>query len=391
MEICHVAINNIFLPPYEGGGVHELEIAKNLSSLGNSVYMFTDRREGEAKKDLIEGIAVRRLGVYALKRRFLGKSPRGSSSEDISESRLNLKRKGVKVLGIFFGLMAVPLIIRIAKKCDVIYERSSSFGAGVFVSILLRKPLVVEVVDEQRIGFLLRFADGVVTHADCLIPRGFDRDRVLVMENAADTEKFNPKVKGDGVRRKYGVRRGPVITYVGGFHPWHGLENIVKAANLLVKEFPEVKFMMVGDGPEKERIVNMVKEIGMESNFLFPGKVSHDKIPEYLAASDILVSIYNQELYREVNLTTKLYEYMAMGKPVIVYGVKEGELKHNVNGLLLKKWDCIESDLSGYCKKLLKNKRKGLEIGRKARLTVSKFSWRSRAESINKMFTEIMR
>jgi glycosyltransferase involved in cell wall biosynthesis len=389
MKICHIAINNIFLPPHEGGGVHEFEIAKNLCSIGNEIYMFIDKKdESDKKVELIYGVHVQRLNVYRMKRELFGSRNVAGYGEQVKTGSLKqeIKKTGVKILGILLGAISVPFIISTAKRCDIIYERSSSFGAGIFASLILRKPVVVEVVDMQRCGFLLRFADNIVTHSDYLIPKYISRDKILVTENAVDHAKFNPKVDGSGVRKKYGIERNRVVTYTGGFHPWHALDKIVAAAKKIVNEFPDVRFLMVGEGSESKHVIDMVSSNGLEKNFVFTGKIAYDKIPEFLAASDILVSLYTDKAYLHVSTTTKLCEYMAMGKPIIVYGVKEGLIKHMESGMLIKPKENIEEKLEEYCIGLLKNKKMREKLGNKSWKAVYQISWKDKAKIINDVF-----
>lgn len=389
MKICHITINNIFLPPYEGGGVHEFEIAKNLSLIGNEIYMFIDKKdESDKKVELIDGVHVQRLDIYRVKRKLFGGRNVAGYGEQVKTGsfKQEIKKTGVKILGILLGAISVPFIISTAKRCDIIYERSSSFGAGIFASFILRKPVVVEVVDMQRCGFLLRFADKIVTHFDCLIPKYISRDKILVTENAVDHAKFNPKVDGSGVRKKYGLERNWVVTYTGGFHPWHALDKIVVAAKKIVSKFPDARFLMVGEGPESKYIIDMVSRNGLDKNFIFLGKVAYEEIPKFLAASDILLALYTDETYSHATITTKLCEYMAMGKPIIVYGVKEGLIKHMESGMLIKPKENVEEKLEEYCIGLLKNKKMREKLGNKSWKAVYQISWKDKAKLINELF-----
>jgi len=394
MKICHVAINNIFLPPYEGGGVHEFTIAKKLSLLGNEVHMFIDRKDREEPKtEMMEGIEVNRLDVYRLKRRLFGGSKSSSGGGDDQKRSgftQNMKRTGVKILGVFLGLAAVPFIVKKARKCDIIYERASSFGAGTFTSMILRKPLVVEVVDLQRSGFLLKRANGIVAHFDGLVPEYIDREKMLVIENAVDIDVFNPDIDGKEIRKFYRTGKNKIITYTGGFHPWHALDKMVASVRNVAKRFPDFVFMMIGDGPEKERIIKMVKDYKLDKNFIFTGKISHAEIPEFLAASDILVVLYTDSAYLNVQVTTKLCEYMAMGKPVIVYGIKEGVVKHGENGMIIRRSENIEEKLGEYLIELVKDKKLREKIGKKAYETVKGITWEDKAKLTNDLFEKLV-
>ncbi len=391
MKICHVAINNIFLPAYEGGGVHEFEIAKNLSILGNEVCMFIDKKNGKDRKnETMEGIRIRRLNLYRIKRKFVKSGASNGEAAKKGGLEQGIKKTGVKSLGVMFGMLSLPWIAGNAKKCDIVYERSSSFGAGTFAALLFRKPLAVEVVDNQRCGFLLRFADGIITHSDSLIPEYIDRGKILIMENAVDHAKFNPDLNGDDIKRKYDLKGKKVITYTGGFHPWHALDKIVIAAEKIIRRFPDAMFLMVGEGPESKKIMDVIKNHGMGKNFIFIGKVPNNEIPKFLAASDLLIALYTDKSYSHVGITTKLCEYMAMGKPIIAYGIKEELIRHTKNGMVIKSGENIEEKLEEYCLELLGDKKMRKKYGEMARSAVSQITWAGKAKTIDEYFRKLL-
>lgn len=400
MKICHVAINNIFLPPTEGGGVHEFQVAKNLAKLGHEVRLIVDRKKDEPKFELFDGVSIYRSNTYKIKREtlFFIKNKVMRNEVDSSESKtsiakdgilLNLKRIGVKTLGLFLGIISLPSIIKVARDCDVIYERSSSFGAGTFVAILLRKPLVIEVVDIQRLGFLLLFVDKIMTHSYKLIPSYIDRKKIIVITNAVDTKKFNPNVDGTTIRKKYNIGQSFVVTYMGGFHPWHGLEETVDAAEKIIKKFPNTRFLMIGAGPMRKNVAEKIHDKKIENWFIFIDKIHHTDIPEFLAVADVTLAIYTDPTYQYYNSTTKIQEYMALGKPVIAYGIKEGFIKNGVNGFLINPNDSVPEKIVEYAIMLLEDETLRRKMGQNASDSVI-LSWEDYAKQVENTFESII-
>ena len=92
--------------------------------------------------------------------------------------------------------------------------------------------------------------------------------------------------------------------------------------------------MLVGDGPIRKMIEEMIKEENIEDKVIFTGNVKHDNVPKFIAAMDICVIPQSNE-YRS---PVKLFEYMAMSKPVIAPRLEPIELvvEHEKSGILFE-------------------------------------------------------
>src|SRR5208337_2916700 len=97
----------------------------------------------------------------------------------------------------------------------------------------------------------------------------------------------------------------------------HGLETLIAAAEELRTALPSAMFLLIGEGAEKERIVELAAGRGL-TNIQFLGQQPRERIPDYVSAADLcLVMLKKTELFKTV-IPTKLLEYMACERPVIV-------------------------------------------------------------------------
>ena len=97
----------------------------------------------------------------------------------------------------------------------------------------------------------------------------------------------------------------------------HGLETLIAAAEELQTALPNAMFLLIGEGAEKERIVELAAARGL-TNIQFLGQQPREQIPAYVSAADLcLVMLKKTELFKTV-IPTKLLEYMACERPVIV-------------------------------------------------------------------------
>jgi putative colanic acid biosynthesis glycosyltransferase WcaI len=171
-------------------------------------------------------------------------------------------------------------------------------------------------------GFLYRSCDRLVVVSpafkDYLVERWrVPKDKIFVVENGVETSLFSPLAPNPSLRRKLGAERKFVASYIGTMGNAHGLEALLEAAALLRERSPQVLFLLVGEGAEKERLVSLASSRGL-ANVRFIGQQSRGRIPAYIAASDACVVLLKKaELFKTV-LPTKMLEYMSCARPVIL-------------------------------------------------------------------------
>ena len=237
---------------------------------------------------------------------------------------------------------------------NFIYQRLSAANyLGVVLSRRHNLPLVVEYncsevwvakhwgqgmkfqkLAEMAEEAMLRHAHLVVTISEVLrndlIERGVEPNRIVTYPNCIDPEIFNPSrftaQEIEELRNRHAIDKDAVVvTFIGTFGEWHGIEVLASAILQLLNNHKEwleekkVRFLLVGDGLK----INEVREIlGVHVNGQFvtlTGLVPQHEAPIYLASSDILVSphISNKDGTKFFGSPTKLFEYMAMGKAIV--------------------------------------------------------------------------
>jgi glycosyltransferase involved in cell wall biosynthesis len=171
-------------------------------------------------------------------------------------------------------------------------------------------------------GFLYRNSDRVVVvtpaFREHLIEHwGVPREKISVVEHGVRTDLFNPHTPHADLRRDLGAEGKFVVSYIGTMGMAHGLETIVEAASLLQQAAPEVLFLVVGEGAQKQRICALARSRNL-TNLRFVDQQSREKVPAYICASDAcLVLLKKAELFKTV-LPSKLLEFMSCARPVIL-------------------------------------------------------------------------
>jgi colanic acid biosynthesis glycosyl transferase WcaI len=169
-------------------------------------------------------------------------------------------------------------------------------------------------------GFLYRSADLIVPLTERfrqIIARRSPQAPMAVVENGVDTSLFRPLRDRDALKVKFGLMDRFVVSYIGTIGFAHGLHAVLKAAAELKTRRPEVLFLLVGEGAEREKLQAEASALGLD-NVRFIGQRPRSEIPEYVTASDVcLVLLRRSELFETV-LPSKMLEFMACSRPVLV-------------------------------------------------------------------------
>ncbi|HEX2030692.1 MAG TPA: glycosyltransferase family 4 protein [Actinomycetota bacterium] len=111
--------------------------------------------------------------------------------------------------------------------------------------------------------------------------------RVELLPPGIDADLFHPGVSDEIVRRRHGLGDAPVVCCVSRLTLRKGQDRIIRALPEVAAEFPEVRFLIVGSGPDEERLRSLARRKGVEERVTFAGEVSYDELPGYFRAGDV--------------------------------------------------------------------------------------------------------
>ena len=220
-------------------------------------------------------------------------------------------------------------------------------GSEVWIARNWGRPLIFEKIAKKAEDVMLKRANVVVTISDVLkdelVTRGVDPDKIVYYPNCIDPEIFNSdrfaEMEINNLKSKYDLSADTkLVTFLGTFGQWHGVEILAKSiVDLATKhrlwlERNKVKFFLVGDGLKMPLVKEIIHEGSAENYCILTGLVEQTIAPLYLAASEVLVSphVKNPDGTRFFGSPTKLFEYLAMGRPVIASDLEQiGEVLIN--------------------------------------------------------------
>jgi len=141
--------------------------------------------------------------------------------------------------------------------------------------------------------------------------------KISIVENGVETDLFRFDPVAIAVRRKLNLEGRFLICYIGTIGMAHGLETLIAAAECLRTTLPAATFLLIGEGAEKQRIIELAAARGL-TNIRFLDQQPRERIPACISAADICLAMLKKtELFKTV-IPTKLLEYMACERPVIV-------------------------------------------------------------------------
>ena len=174
--------------------------------------------------------------------------------------------------------------------------------------------------------FVVRHADAVTMICEGLkrdvLGRGIPADKVTVIPNAVNVERFTLERHVDtDLQRSLGLEGCIVLGFIGSFYAYEGLDLLMEAASRLFAQRPDIKLLMVGGGPEKERLEAQVNRLGIADRVIFTGRVPHDQVRRYYDL--VTLFVYPRHKMRLTDLVTPLkpLEAMAQGSIVVASDV----------------------------------------------------------------------
>ncbi|HKV81095.1 MAG TPA: heparinase II/III family protein [Candidatus Sulfotelmatobacter sp.] len=212
----------------------------------------------------------------------------------------------------------------------------------------------------------------------------FAPDKVRVIHNGVDLERFSQR-SSDRAWLLPDADQEKWIVLVGNMHgDIKGHEVLIAAAETVVREFPDVRFLLAGDGQQRKEFEEQVARLGLAKNFSFLGR--RNDVPRILSCSDIGVLPSQAE-----GLPNAVLEYLAAGLPTIASRVGGNvEIIHEGKTGLLVPAD-EPSALAAAVLRLLHDPSLAAELGRNGRSFVSaEFSFKRMIEKTDQMYIELL-
>ena len=305
------------------------------------------------------------------------------------------------------------ILIRSTKKCqeilenqkiDIIHHMLPAVYNQTFDSIAIlkknRKPPFIlgplsahshpRPIDEKMLskitsmlhGKTIKKCDQLITITDQvkkIYSNFFDETKIWTIPLGVNTQRFTPP-KNEPENEEFEV------LFAGYLFKLKGVEYLLKAISIVMKDHKEVKLRIVGDGPDKRHLMTLAESLKIKNKVIFEGLVSHQDMPKHYQRCDVFCFPTLGEPFGKT-----IIEAMACAKPVIAsnIGGPSEIIEENKTGLLVP--PAQPEILAAKINELLENKKKTKHMGINARKKVTqKYSWEKIAESYHALYREIV-
>jgi glycosyltransferase involved in cell wall biosynthesis len=271
-------------------------------------------------------------------------------------------------------LLGLPVVLDMAENYPAMIKDLWDRQGFSFVNFLVRNPAVIGLIERTTVRWCDHILAVVEESRYRLIALGVDPARISLVINTPTSARWTEPPRDGGVR----VSRGPqslVLVYLGLLEWARGIETAIRAIQLVRERLPGVKLVIVGSGRHEGDFKRLVDQLKLQDSVQFLGWLDYSKAIEVIRESDVGLVPHHATESWNTTIPNKLFDYMSMGKPVLVSNAKPTEriVREERCGIVFK-----ERDAEDLARAILALEHKAAreEMGRCGRESVAKrYNW----------------
>jgi glycosyltransferase involved in cell wall biosynthesis len=183
-------------------------------------------------------------------------------------------------------------------------------------NLIVRNPYLAKLVEKYSINNFDHILVVIDEAIDLIKKCGVPHDKVTIVSNTpplsiVNNSRFQTNSFIEQMRKRY------TAIYIGGIQMGRGIQIVLDALPVIIKEIPDFLFVIVGDGYAKKHLIKLTKENRLEDYVLWVGWVEHDRIYDYIKASKIGLIPHFVSDHDNTTIPNKLFDFMGCGIPVI--------------------------------------------------------------------------
>ena len=285
--VTWISLCNTIFEPIEGVKYHEAPTSKNPVSICRSV-VFLRKILNSEKPDFLH---VHYLGIYGL----------------------------IALLSGFRTIVSTPW------GSDILINKKN-FLYWILIRAFLKRAKLI-TCDAQHMK-------------DQILEFGVSKNQIEIINFGIDTEQFSPKPTNFQLTKKMKIKDGFTIISMRNFEPVYDLRTFILAMPEVLSKYPDVNFLLIGQGSQEKELKDLVNELKIESSVFFPGFISNADLPQLLNISDIYISTS----LSDAGIAASTAEAMACGVPVVITDTGENRewIKNGETGYLVPPSDPLK-------------------------------------------------
>ncbi len=216
-----------------------------------------------------------------------------------------------------FGILNAHIAIKLARQHNVpfVYYIFDELHRLIPQRVFQGLGKCIESSNMKNADLVLSINEGL---RDYTIQLGADRDKTDVARAGIDFDRFNPDLDDRTVREKLGIKEDDtVLFFMGWLYEFSGLKEVALQLAKDHEKYQNIKLMVLGKGDLWDTLQEIKSEHKMQDRIIMLDWQPYEEVPKYIAAADIcILPAYKNEIMQNI-VPIKMYEYMAVGKPVI--------------------------------------------------------------------------
>ncbi len=376
--------------------------ARSLLKAGHQVFLLSAGKSNMPNEEIVEGIKVirrklpqsfsrRAWNYFCLKAPFTHPFWRSALEDAVKQYKIEaihvhdlpLVNTGLKIAHKF----NLPLIADLHENFPEAIKAYPSSWKGKFLKpIMVKRWKRMEKSCVQQADKVITVVDEAKQHyvTDCGIPP----EKVTVVMNTEDLDYFYSLPIREDIIQQY--QPYFTISYIGGFGRHRGIQTAISAMPKILSEIPDARLLLVGSGGNESELRELAKTEKVEQVVEFTGWQPFDLIPSYIAASKVCLIPHIASGHTNSTIPHKIFQAMAMGKPVVVSSAKPLEriVKETGAGLVYPSGDAealAEAVITIYRDNTLVAKLG--EVGKKT--AREKYNWELEAKKLVSLYQDL--
>lgn len=214
-------------------------------------------------------------------------------------------------------LTKLPVVLDMAENYPAMIKDTWKYRGPRWSDYAIRNPYLLKKLEEWLLPRL--DAIWVVSEASRKRVAGLLGDASQPVRVIGNTPRLDEmqKLLPHPLAAKMSEHSGLVILYTGGLEECRGLETVIKAMSAVARGSIDPMLVIVGEGSSQERLRSLSRELGVASRVLMPGWIDHAFLPALISEADVCVVPHYVTEHTDTTLPNKIFDYMALSKPVI--------------------------------------------------------------------------
>ena len=335
-----IYLHQYFNTPQMSGGTRSFEVARRLVAYGHKVHMITSDRGRPFTRRWY------RTNEHGIQVHWL---PLPYENEMPYHVRIRAFFRYAVNAGLYAGQFEADLVyatstpltialpaIYLAKRRNIpmVFEVRDLWPELPIAVGAIKGPLIFPARWLERIAYynaahIIALSPGM---KEGIVRNGYASERVHVIPNSADIDMFSvPEDEGVSFRKHYDwLHARPLVVYTGTIGRINGLEYLVKLAKQVRSIDSDIRFLIVGNGREKQKVMTLAKKLNVfENNFFMIPSLPKKEMPKILSAANLAISLFINLPEMWANSANKFFDALASGTPVAInYRGWQADLLH---------------------------------------------------------------